>query len=129
MRENLISRSVPIYRPTPSKDDFEPEPELAKAEYQYILSVIRSLSLLIERNPTSFVNLNEETIRDNIFLQLNCHYEGAATSETFNGKGKTDILIRVGDRNIVIAECKFWPYFFAARTSLWQFTQLTVSWL
>ena len=84
MRENLISRSVPIYRPTPSKDDFEPEPELAKAEYQYILSVIRSLSLLIDRNPTSFV---------------------------------------------IIGECKFWPYFFAARTSLWQFTQLTVSWL
>ena len=127
MREKPISRSVPFHRPTPSKEDFEPEP--AEAEYQHILSVIRSLSLHIERNPTLFVNLDEETIRDNILLQLNGHSEGAATSETFNGKGKTDILIRVGDRNIFIAECKFWSYFFAARTSLWQFTQLTVSWL
>ena len=129
MRENLISRSVPIHRPTPSKEDVEREPELAEADYQHILSVIRSLSLLIERNPTSFVNLGEETIRDNIVLQLNGHYEVGATSKTFNGKGKTDILIRVGDHNIFIAECKFWSYFFAARTSLWQFTQLTVSWL
>ena len=28
--------------------------------------------------------------------------------ETFNLSGKTDILIRVQDRNIFIAECKFW---------------------
>ena len=33
---------------------------------------------------------------------------GQATGETFNGAGKTDILIRSGDRNIFIAECKFW---------------------
>ncbi|HXE55447.1 MAG TPA: hypothetical protein VN541_20655, partial [Tepidisphaeraceae bacterium] len=26
----------------------------------------------------------------------------------FNGAGKTDILIRVGDRNIFIGECKVW---------------------
>lgn len=28
--------------------------------------------------------------------------------ETFNSSGKTDILIRVENRNIFIAECKFW---------------------
>src|SRR5262249_44879163 len=28
--------------------------------------------------------------------------------ETFNFEGKTDILIREADRNIFIAECKFW---------------------
>ena len=35
-------------------------------------------------------------------------YEGAATGETFNAAGKTDILIRVENRNVFIAECKFW---------------------
>jgi hypothetical protein len=30
------------------------------------------------------------------------------SSETFNAAGKTDILIRVEDRNIFVAECKFW---------------------
>ena len=41
-------------------------------------------------------------------MQLNGHYEGHATGETFNYQGKTDILIRSGNRNIFIAECKFW---------------------
>ena len=39
---------------------------------------------------------------------LNGHYEGQATGETFNYEGKTDILIRVDDKNIFIGECKFW---------------------
>lgn len=41
-------------------------------------------------------------------VPLNGHYEGAATGETFNYDGETDILIRVDGRNIFIAECKFW---------------------
>ncbi len=66
------------------------------------------MSRVVERNPNSFSALNEEAIRDHFLLQLNGHYEGAATGETFNSSGKTDILIRVEDRNIFIAECKFW---------------------
>ena len=41
-------------------------------------------------------------------MQLNGNYEGQAAGETFNYQGKTDILIRSGDRNIFIAERKFW---------------------
>ena len=41
-------------------------------------------------------------------MQLNGNYEGQATGETFNYQGKTDILIRSGDRNIFVGECKFW---------------------
>jgi hypothetical protein len=67
---------------------------------------MRSLSLVVERNPASFATLDEESIRDHILLQLNGHYE--ATGETFNSSGKTDILIRVEERNIFIGECKFW---------------------
>jgi hypothetical protein len=37
-------------------------------------------------------------------VQLNRHFEGAATGETFNHRGKTDILIRVDGKNIFIAE-------------------------
>ncbi len=35
-------------------------------------------------------------------------FQGQATGETFNCNGKTDILIRVNDKNIFIGECKFW---------------------
>jgi hypothetical protein len=87
---------------------YKPEPVLDSAEYQHILDVMRSMSLVIERNPGSFATLDEEAIRDHFLLQLNGHYEGGATGETFNASGKMDILIREADRNVFIAECKFW---------------------
>ncbi len=87
---------------------YEPEPFLPEEEYEYILGVLQSMSLVIERNPTSFSSLSEEEIRNHFLLQLNGHYDGTATGETFNTQGKTDILIRERDRNVFIAECKFW---------------------
>jgi hypothetical protein len=30
------------------------------------------------------------------------------TGETFNAAGKTDILIRADNKNVFVAECKFW---------------------
>lgn len=101
-------RPSPVARPLVDTRPYEPEPTLDQDEYQYILSVMRSMALVIERNPASFSSLDEEAIRDHFLLQLNGHYEGQATGETFNASGKTDILIRSGDRNVFIAECKFW---------------------
>jgi len=101
-------RSRPTQRPKAEAGKFEPEPILEENEYQHILEILRSMSLVIERNPTSFATLDEETIRDHFLLQLNGHYEGSATGETFNAAGKTDILIREGNKNVFIAECKFW---------------------
>ena len=72
------------------------------------MEILKSMSLVIERSPSSFATLKEEAIRDHFLLQLNGHYEGDATGETFNASGKTDILIRAGNRNVFIAECKFW---------------------
>ena len=66
------------------------------------------MSLVIERNPESFQRLTEPHIRDHFLIQLNGHYYGSATGEIFNGVGKTDILLRIRDRNAFIAECKFW---------------------
>lgn len=101
-------RESPAKRPTVATGKYEPEPVLDEKEYQHVLEVLRSMSLVIERNPSSFASLDEEAIRDHFLLQLNGHYEGSATGETFNASGKTDILIRVGNRNVFIAECKFW---------------------
>ena len=66
------------------------------------------MSVVMERSPTTFHAMNEEQIRTLILVYLNGHYKGEATGETFNYDGKTDILIRSGNRNIFIAECKFW---------------------
>ena len=101
-------REAPVSRPSVPKGKFTPEPIIEQEVYEHILGVLRSMSLVIERNPNSFASLDEEAIRTHFLLQLNGHYEGVATGETFNSSGKTDILVRVDDRNVFIAECKFW---------------------
>lgn len=101
-------RTRPTKRPSAETGAYQPEPVLDEKEYQHILEIIRSMSLVIERNPASFASLDEESIRDHFLLQLNGHYEGGATGETFNASGKTDILIREDNKNVFIAECKFW---------------------
>lgn len=101
-------RERPAKLPTIATGKYEPEPILDEKEYQHILGILRSMSLVIERNPFSFASLDEEAIRDHFLIQLNGHYEGGATGETFNASGKTDILIREGNKNVFIAECKFW---------------------
>ena len=52
--------------------------------------------------------MDEEDLRMILLVALNGLYEGKATGETFNGQGKTDILIRHEDKNIFIAECLIW---------------------
>ena len=104
----LKRRKAPIQRPSVPTEKYELEPVLEEKEYDHILKVLYSMSLVIERCPASFATLDEEAIRTHFLLQLNGHYEGDAMGETFNASGKTDILIRADDRNIFIAECKFW---------------------
>ena len=101
-------RTRPAIQPVVETGEYKPEPILEEREYQHILEILRSMSLVIERNPSSFASLDEESIRDHFLLQLNGHYEGGATGETFNASGKTDILIREENKNVFIAECKFW---------------------
>jgi hypothetical protein len=98
----------PVARPRVATEKYAPEPELPAAEFDFILGVIKSMALVMERDPASFAQMDEPAIRTHFLLQLNGHYEGGATGETFNAAGKTDILIRVQDRNVFIAECKFW---------------------
>ena len=62
----------------------------------------------MERSPNAFKSIDEESLRSHFLVQLNGHYEGQATGETFNYSGKTDILLRVDGKNIFIGECKYW---------------------
>jgi hypothetical protein len=81
---------------------------LDEADYQNILKICASMSLVMERSPSVFVNAMEEDIRVHYLVQLNGQYQGEATGETFNHKGDTDILIRHENQNVFVAECKFW---------------------
>jgi hypothetical protein len=103
-----VRRKPAIARVPTTGKQFQPEPELEMTEYEHILSVISNMVQVIERSPHAFQGMGEEDLRQHFLVQLNGHYEGQATGETFNFEGKTDILIRSEGKNIFIAECKFW---------------------
>jgi hypothetical protein len=90
------------------KYPFQPEPEMEKAVYEDVLRVISSTALAFERSPATFANMPEEELRNHLLVTLNGQFGGAVTGETFNGAGKTDILLRHADRNAFIGECKIW---------------------
>jgi hypothetical protein len=94
--------------PPASVSAYKPEPVLPEEDYNNILKIIHDMTLVMERSPAAFSHMGEEDIRQHFLVQLNGHYEGKATGETFNTQGKTDILVRHEGRNIFIAECKFW---------------------
>jgi hypothetical protein len=104
----VTRKKLPIVKPTVAFGLFKPEPALNVEHYEHILSVISNMVLVMERSPQAFAQMGEEDLRTHILVQLNGHYEGQATGETFNYEGKTDILIRAEGRNVFIAECKFW---------------------
>ena len=77
-------------------------------EYERILELMSNLTRVMELSPSAFRDLDEEDLRTHFLVQLNGQYQGKASGETFNVAGKTDIIIREEERNIFIAECKFW---------------------
>ena len=103
-----VRKPIALPRPTKPTEQFKPEPKLEEDTYQQILSIMEGMAHVMERSPSAFVDMGEENLRQHFLVQLNGQFEGAATGETFNFEGKTDILIRVNGRNIFIAECKFW---------------------
>ena len=81
---------------------------LPNEDYERILKIATNMSVIMEQRPEAFSSLKEEHIRDHFIVQLNGHFPGNVAAETFNYYGKTDILIRRGNDNIFVAECKFW---------------------
>jgi hypothetical protein len=103
-----VRRKIRPTLPAVGNAPFQPEPELSTPDYEHILNVIENMAQVMERSPSAFASIDEEALRSHFLVQLNGHYEGQATGETFNYEGKTDILIRVKGKNIFIGECKYW---------------------
>lgn len=90
---------------------------IEESAYFEILDSCMSMANTITRNPGTFARfwssakdpgVEETPFRDVLLLGLNGTFKGQATNETFNGIGKTDILVRVEDRTLFVAECKVW---------------------
>lgn len=100
-------KAIPALPPA-SAAPFTPEPTWAMEQYEQALKIMQDMTLVMERSPGAFKTMDEEALRQHFLVQLNGQFEGKATGETFNMSGKTDILLREGERNVFIAECKFW---------------------
>lgn len=84
------------------------EPALGDEYFDHIIKVLRAFFTQMERTPATYAGLGEEQRRDLIVTTLNTHYRGQTTAEAFNVSGKTDILVRVDDRDVFIGEAKIW---------------------
>ena len=102
----VIQKPLPISNDAPP--DQSPRPYLSMDNLDQVLGKVRAMMNVVERHPGAFTTLKEPDFRAILLFGLNGLFEGAATGETFNEEGKTDILIRVGDRNIFMAECLIW---------------------
>ncbi len=103
-----VRKKIKPKLPEASTMPYAPEPILSYDDYNYVLNIIKNMARVMELSPSAFTSMNEEALRSHFLVQLNGHYEGGATGETFNYEGKTDILVRVENKNIFIAECKYW---------------------
>lgn len=103
-----VRKKISPVMPPASSTPYKPEPALGQNDYEHILGVMHGMTQVMELSPSAFHDVDEEALRSHFLVQLNGHYQGQATGETFNYEGKTDILIRSEGRNIFIAECKFW---------------------
>lgn len=105
---------VPVIKkivPTPSLiEDKKVAYHINDGIYKDILKHIYSLCKEYERHESIYKGKHEEELRDLIVPSLNSVFIGTSSSgETFNRKGKTDIITKAPDNsNVFIAECKVW---------------------
>lgn len=106
--------SVPVTRrrlvtlSPPPVSGGRPVPYLSDADYEEVLKSLIHQRNALERSPQLVADMNEERVRDVLLVGLNAAFEGRAAGEVFNGAGKTDLLVREGDKNVFIGECKYW---------------------
>ncbi len=100
--------------PQPKVDkgkEFSSAPTMHKKMYSDILKVIYDAGKSMEKKPALYKGKDEEGLRDQFLFILETRYESiTATGETFNKKGKTDIILKYSEdnSNVFVAELKFW---------------------
>ena len=73
-----------------------------------VLICLDGAGVQMEKAPQTWREWKEEQLRQVLLVALNSKFRGQVSAETFNGLGKTDLLVRNGDVNILIVECKIW---------------------
>ncbi|MFC6751409.1 hypothetical protein [Deinococcus aquaticus] len=104
-REQLHTLTIAQTSPLPQRRSATLLPE---QDYQLVLDGIDDFARQLERGNRMVGQLGEEALRDVLLAGLNMLFRGQVSGETFNRRGKTDILIRQGNDIAFLGECKFW---------------------
>jgi hypothetical protein len=105
---SLIHIKRKLVKPLPPVPNKPREYAIPDGDYEYILNVIRHVGTTFETTPKTYAIHDEEELRDIVLANLNGHYQGDATGETFRRSGKTDIRIEFENRAAFVGECKVW---------------------
>lgn len=130
--------SVPTIKkadiPQPKVDknkEFASIPTMSQKMYADILKVVYDAGKSMEKKPALYINKDEEGLRDQFLFILETRYEGiTATGETFNKKGKTDIILKYSadNTNLFVAECKFWKGAIEFHQAIYQLFDRYLTW-
>lgn len=88
-----------------------PNEELSE-QANHKTKIIESIDItgrMFEKYPSTYAGKDEEDLRDHILLNLQTNLmDFSISGESFNKRGRTDILVACKSKNIFIGECKFW---------------------
>lgn len=101
-----LKKIVPA--PIVTANDYVPHPELLEDDFVAIVSTIDEAGRIMEQHPSLYVDKDENSLRDLFLFYLTPRFEGEASAETFNSRGKTDILLTYQSSVVFVAECKIW---------------------
>ena len=107
----ITRRDIPKVKLKRDKNIDKIHPRIKDEIYSDIISTLNNVGKAIEKKPSLYKNKLEEDLRDIFLLFLETRYESTtATGETFNKKGRTDILLKYSKdgSNLFVGECKFW---------------------
>lgn len=110
--EEIIIQLESFFESKPFDPIFKAEKlsEISEKAYTQIIKEIDKFGRNLEKYKALYSKFDEEGFRDFFLPHLNSiSTNHSATGETFNKKGKTDILIQNNDgENVFIGECKIW---------------------
>jgi hypothetical protein len=73
-----------------------------------IIHILDNQGTQFEKTPATFASSGENDFRNILLVGLNTVFQGKATGETFNAKGKSDIYLSIDKGSILVCECKIW---------------------
>lgn len=108
--KSLTNKHLSILYSRYIEEDFKKIKNANKGESKLIIDHLYSIGSSLMKYPKTHQNKDEESIRDLFLVSLSGRYsDSVATGESYNFKGKTDIIVkRVDGSNLLIVECKIW---------------------